>query len=36
MMLTRVAGLASNYIIANYDKPVGGPTGADEQAVKAQ
>jgi hypothetical protein len=36
MMLTRVASLASNYIIANYDKPVGGPTGADEQALRAQ
>jgi hypothetical protein len=34
MMLTRVANLASNYIVANYDKPVGGPTGADDQAVK--
>lgn len=35
MMLTRVANLASGYIVANYDKAVGGPTGADEQAVKA-
>jgi hypothetical protein len=34
MMLTRVASLASTYIVANYDKPVGGPTGADDQAVK--
>jgi hypothetical protein len=36
MMLTRVANLASGYIIANYDKAVGGPTGADDKAVKAQ
>ena len=35
MMLTRVANLASGYIAANYDKAVGGPTGADDQAVKA-
>jgi hypothetical protein len=34
IMLTRVANLASGYIIANYDKAVGGPTGADDQAVK--
>jgi len=36
LMLTRVANLASNYVVANYDRPVGGPTGADEQAVKEQ
>ncbi|MFS2024750.1 hypothetical protein ACL58G_16385 [Massilia sp. GER05] len=35
MMLTRVANLASGYIVANFDKAVGGPTGADDQAVKA-
>jgi hypothetical protein len=35
MMLTRVANLASGYVVANYDKAVGGPTGADDQAVKA-
>lgn len=29
LMLTRVANLASSYVIANYDKAVGGPTGAD-------
>jgi hypothetical protein len=34
MMLTRVANLASGYIIANYDRPVGGPTGADDKAVR--
>jgi hypothetical protein len=34
MMLTRVANLASGYIIANYDKAVGGPTGADDKAVQ--
>jgi hypothetical protein len=33
LMLTRVANLASGYVIANYDRPVGGPTGADDQAV---
>lgn len=33
VMLTRVAGLASQYVIANYDKAVGGPTGADYQNV---
>lgn len=36
LMLTRVASLASNYIIANYDKAVGGPTGADDKAVAQQ
>jgi hypothetical protein len=35
LMLTRVAKLASNYVIANYDKAVGGPSGADDQAVAA-
>jgi len=34
LMLTRVANLASGYSIANYDKAVGGPTGADDHAVK--
>ncbi|MFL6671925.1 MAG: hypothetical protein ACJ8LG_01395 [Massilia sp.] len=33
LMLTRVANLASAYIIANYDRAVGGPTGADGKAV---
>jgi hypothetical protein len=35
LMLTRVAKLASNYVIANYDQAVGGPSGADDQAVAA-
>jgi hypothetical protein len=35
LMLMRVANLASGYIVANYDKAVGGPTGADDKAVKA-
>ena len=35
MMLTRVAQLASNYIVANYDAAVGGPSGADDSAVAA-
>lgn len=34
MMLTRVANLASGYIISNYDNAVGGPTGADDKAVR--
>lgn len=33
LMLTRVANLASSYIIANYDQAVGGPSGADDKAV---
>jgi hypothetical protein len=34
MMLTRVANLASGYMIANFETARGGPTGADEKAVK--
>lgn len=33
LMLTRVAKLASGYVIANYDQAVGGPTGADDAAA---
>lgn len=33
LMLTRVANLASDYLIVNYDKAVGGPSGADDQAI---
>lgn len=33
VMLTRVANLASRYVVANYDQAVGGPTGADDSAV---
>lgn len=36
LMLTRVAKLASSYTIANYDNAVGGPTGADADAVAMQ
>jgi hypothetical protein len=36
LMLMRVANLASGYVIANYDKAVGGPTGADDRAIAAQ
>lgn len=36
LMLTRVANLASGYVITNFDRPVGGPTGADDQAVVAK
>lgn len=35
VMLMRVAELASKYVIANYDTPVGGPTGADYKSVGA-
>jgi len=35
LMLTRVANLASGYVIANYRKAQGGPTGADPKAVAA-
>ena len=35
MMLTRVAKLASGYVIANYDQAVGGPSGADDQSTSA-
>lgn len=34
MMLTRVSNLASAYLIGNYDVAHGGPTGADDKAVK--
>jgi hypothetical protein len=33
IMLTRVASLASKYVIRNYEKPVGGPTGADYKNI---
>lgn len=33
LMLTRVANLTSEYIIANYAKAQGGPTGADSKAI---
>ncbi|RFP11602.1 hypothetical protein D0T25_26410 [Duganella sp. BJB488] len=33
LMLTRVGKLAAGYVMANYDTPVGGPTGADDKAV---
>lgn len=36
LMLTRVANLASNYVIANYANAVGGPTGADSKALAQQ
>jgi hypothetical protein len=34
LMLTRVANLASGYVIANYETAKGGPTGADDSSVK--
>jgi hypothetical protein len=34
LMLTRISNLASGYVIANYEQSVGGPTGADDKAVK--
>lgn len=33
LMLTRVANLASDYIINNYASALGGPTGADDKAI---
>lgn len=33
LMLMRIANLTSGYVIANYPRAVGGPTGADDQAV---
>lgn len=36
LMLTRVAELASGYVIANYSQAKGGPTGADAKAVGAK
>lgn len=33
LMLTRVATLASNYMKANYDTAVGGPTGGDDPVM---
>lgn len=36
LMLTRVANLASSYLIANYSKAQGGPTGADGKALAAK
>jgi hypothetical protein len=36
LMLTRVANLASSYVIANYATAVGGPTGADSKALAAK
>lgn len=33
LMLTRVANLASGYVIANYGRAQGGPTGADAENV---
>ena len=35
LMLTRVANLASGYLVSNYERAVGGPTGADDKSVGA-
>jgi hypothetical protein len=35
LMLTRGANLATGYLTANYERAVGGPTGADDKAVAA-
>jgi hypothetical protein len=32
-MMTRIASLASDYIINNYDQAIGGPTGATDDLV---
>jgi hypothetical protein len=34
LMLTRVSSLATAYLISNFEVARGGPTGADEKAVK--
>lgn len=34
LMLTRVSNLATAYLIGNFEVARGGPTGADEKAVK--
>lgn len=36
LMLTRVANLASSYIIANYARAEGGPSGADDQSIASK
>ncbi|AZP13055.1 hypothetical protein [Undibacterium parvum] len=36
LMLTRVANLASAYVINNYGRAQGGPTGADDKALAAK
>jgi hypothetical protein len=36
IMLTRTANLTSQYIITNYSKAQGGPTGADAKAIEAK
>jgi hypothetical protein len=36
LMLTRVANLASGYVIENYASAKGGPTGADDKAIAAK
>ncbi|NCT82750.1 MAG: hypothetical protein GXC94_06375 [Comamonadaceae bacterium] len=36
LMLTRVANLASGYVIDNYSAAKGGPTGADDKALARQ
>lgn len=33
LMLTRIANLASQYIISNFARAQGGPTGADDKAI---
>lgn len=33
LMLTRIGELAGNYLLANYERAQGGPTGADYKAV---
>ena len=33
LMLTRVSNLASGYLISNYARAEGGPTGADDKAI---
>lgn len=36
LMLVRIANLVSNYVVNNFERAVGGPTGADDQALASK
>ncbi|HSI46676.1 MAG TPA: hypothetical protein VLA61_00230 [Ideonella sp.] len=36
LMLTRIGELSSDYVIGNFDRAKGGPTGADDKAMAAK
>ena len=36
IMLVRIANLISNYVVTNYERAQGGPTGADDQALASK